>query len=125
MSQSVFQVSGHYGQIGIEAEEADLPEWVTGDEVAVWTDTAIWVATRSDAEGPITVAVQLGIERVCPHRVVYDGRLMAASPRLLVGSALAGNTHAIDLPERGWFRLRVSVGPPPVAHVLVEIGPSE
>ncbi len=122
-SEKLFQVSGHYGQISIEADKADLPEWVTGDESAVSTDTAVWIATRSDADGPTTVVLRHGIDPHPIHRVVFDGPLNAATPRLVIGSALARDTHVVDLPEPGMYRLRVSVGPPPVAQVFVELGP--
>ncbi|MDQ1204856.1 hypothetical protein [Microbacterium sp. SORGH_AS_0862] len=58
MSESEISVTPLNAQVVLFASEgAEFPEWVTGDEPAVATDSAIVVATREDLAGDVIVRV--------------------------------------------------------------------
>ena len=73
MSESEITVTPLNAQVVLFASEgAEFPEWMTGDELAVATDSAIMVATRADLDGDVTVRVL--VDEVAPQgEEVFEG----------------------------------------------------
>jgi hypothetical protein len=105
---------------------AEYPQWETGEERAVATDQCVAVATRSDADGRVTVEVRLGgPQEPMPDRAIaFDGEVLVTGEALVVGNLLAGEEHALPL-ARGWHRLIVTTHPTdgPAEDVVLTIDP--
>jgi hypothetical protein len=117
-----------YGQVGIQdVGTSDLPDWETGEERAVATEHAILVATRSDADGDVTIRVLEGQDDEGDlGELVFDGDLSLTSPLLEVGNAVAATVTQVELGRVGYLRMRVFVEPAELAaQVTVLIEPTD
>jgi len=100
------------GQVQVgDPEAGDYPQWGTGEEAAVATDQTVAVATRSDADGAVTIEVVSAVaDGFSEEDVVYDGEVMTTGDVLVVGNGLAGALHAVPV-GRGWHRIRIHASP--------------
>lgn len=115
MSRNLAEVSvlPLYGQVVIQDVDAtDLPDWVTGDEAAVASDHAVFVATRGDCEGPVTVVVMDGEPDEPAGDTVFEGELTLTTSLVEVGSTIAGMTIQTSVGRPGRWRIRVRATPP-------------
>ncbi|UIN30381.1 hypothetical protein [Microbacterium binotii] len=112
MSRSEITVTPLNAQVVLFASEgAEFPEWVTGDEPAVATDSAIMVATREDLAGDVTVRVL--IDEVASHgERVFEHTLSLPTPVVRFGSFLSGELAEIRLPDAGAYTAQISVDDP-------------
>lgn len=114
-----------YGQVSVhDVGTVDLPDWVTGEERVVTSEHAVVVATRSDAEGDVTIRVFEGDDDA-EGALVFDGEVSVTSPALEIGSIIAAKLEGIRLNRIGFVRLRVFVDPadlPSVVSVVLESG---
>jgi hypothetical protein len=90
------------------AAAAEFPEWVTGDEPAVATDSAIMVATHEDLDGDVTVRVLL--DEVAPQgEKVFERTLSLPTPSVRFGSFLSGELAEVLLPSAGEYSAQIYV----------------
>ena len=100
------------------SEGAEFPEWVTGDEPAVATDSAIMVATREDLAGEVTVRVL--VDEVAPQgEKVFERTLSLPTPSARFGSFLSGELAEIQLPDAGAYTAQVYVDDPTAASTVL------
>lgn len=86
-----------YGQVSIaDSETAHVPEWVTGDEAAVASPTALLVATRPDCAGDVVIKVYAG-EGLGEGELVFGGQLQVPSGRLEFGSITASVREVVAI----------------------------
>ncbi len=122
MSRSEITVTPLNAQVVLfAAEGAEFPEWVTGDEPAVATDSAIMVATRADLAGDVTVRVLIdGV--VAQGEKVFEHTLSLPTPSVRFGSFLSGELAEIPLPDAGAHTAQIYVddpAAPAVVHVIL------
>ena len=117
-------VSPLYGQVVVQDPgTADLPEWETGEERAIASEHAVYVATRADTDGDVTIQVLEGSDTGGLGDCVFDGDLSTTSPRLEVGNPIAGVLQSVKINGAGYIRLRVFVRPresPAEVGILIE-----
>jgi len=115
-----------YGQVVIQdVGTSDLPEWETGEERAVATEHAIVVATRSDADGDVTITVLEGEDGDSLGELVFDGDLSLTSSMLEVGNPVAATVARVELGRVGYLRMRIYVEPAELAvQVAILMEPS-
>jgi hypothetical protein len=121
-----FTVVPLYGQVFVgDARAADYPQFDSGEEPVVSTAHAVVVATRSDADGKVTMDVHHGLGPAAlpgwdEQSTVFDGELLLPSGLLLVGSQTAQDFRTFEL--TGTARVRIAVDEPGMAsrvHVWV------
>jgi len=77
-----------YAQVEIsDRDNADVPQWETGEESVVYSQTAISVATRPDVHGHVRVLVIDGDDPETPGYEVFAGTILLPSGVLSVGSS--------------------------------------
>lgn len=104
-----FNVAPLYGQVAaLDVEAVDIPDWVTGEEPAVASEHAVLVATRSDAEGEVTIRVFDGVEGVAGH-VVFDGDIAVTQPAIEIGSIPGAVLERVALARVGYVSLTIRV----------------
>lgn len=113
-----------YGQVVVQDPgTADLPEWETGEERAIGSEHAVYVATRADTDGGVTIRVVEGLDTGGLGDCVFDGDLSMTSPRLEVGNPIAAVLESVVIGGAGYVHLRVFVRPlelPAEVGVLIE-----
>lgn len=123
MSESEITVTPLNAQVVVFASEgAEFPEWVTGEESAVATDSAILVATREDLDGNVTVRVL--IDEFAPEgEKVFESTLSlptpTPTPSVRFGSFLSGELAEIELPGAGEYTAQVYVDDPAGASTVL------
>jgi len=123
MSESEITVTPLNAQVVLSASEgAEFPEWVTGEESAVATDSAILVATREDLDGNVTVRVL--IDEFAPEgEKVFESTLSlptpTPTPSVRFGSFLSGELAEIELPGAGEYTAQVYVDDPAGASTVL------
>ncbi|MDR6199618.1 hypothetical protein QE374_001527 [Microbacterium sp. SORGH_AS428] len=118
MSESEISVTPLNAQVVLFASEgAEFPEWVTGEEPAVATDSAIMVATREDLAGDVTVRVL--VDEVAPQgEKVFEHVLSVPTRSVRFGSFLSGELAEIPLPDAGEYIAQVYVDDPAAASAV-------
>jgi hypothetical protein len=113
-----------FGQIAIQdVGTSDLPNWGTGEERVVATKHAVAVATRSDADGDVTIRVIEGEEVGELGQLVFEGALSLTSPLLEVGNSVAATVAQVRVGRIGPTHLRKFVEPidlPTQVNVLID-----
>lgn len=89
----------------------DLPEWVTGEEPAVATRSAVYVATAPDTDGMVDVQVAIGNSPGSWGKEVFVTELDRTSTEIEVGSPLSGMVQKISSGIPATFTLRVYCDP--------------
>lgn len=121
MSESEITVTPLNAQVVLFASEGvEFPEWVTGEEPAVATDSAILVATREDLDRNVTVRVL--IDEFAPEgEKVFESTLSLPTPTPSVrfGSFLSGELAEIELPGAGEYTAQVYVDDPAGASTVL------
>lgn len=113
-----------YGQVSVHsAGTIDLPEWITGEEPALASEHAAVIATRSDADGDVTISLLEGTDPET-GALVLDTELSFPEGLLEFGSIVANVLHRVQLTIPGYARVRVYADPPGLAHrVAVVLDP--
>ncbi|GAB3151376.1 hypothetical protein GCM10027058_17410 [Microbacterium neimengense] len=120
MSESDITVTPLNAQVVLfAAEDAEFPEWVTGEESAVATDSAIMVATRGDVDGEVTVRVRTTGEVAPPGEKVFEHTLFLPMPSARFGSFLSGELAEIRLSDAGAYTAQVYVDDPAAPAVVL------
>ncbi|MCU1441229.1 MAG: hypothetical protein JWP85_2226 [Rhodoglobus sp.] len=113
-----------FGQITVQdVGTSDLPDWETGEERVVATKHAVAVATRSDADGDVTIRVIEGEEVGELGQLVFEGALSLTSPLLEVGNFVAATVAQVKVGRIGPTHLRIFVEPidlPTQVNVLID-----
>jgi hypothetical protein len=97
-------------QLG-DLSASDYPEWVTGEEKAVFTAQMVAVATQGELDGD--VRVELWTEPVGQELTgeeVLETEIQLVGDVVRFGNTVAGDVHDVSLP-RGSYRVRVLVSP--------------
>lgn len=122
MSNSEVSVTPLNAQIMLfAADGAEFPEWETGEEPAVATDSAIMVATREDLDGDVTVRVETDPTASPEGEKVFERRLSLQTTTVRFGSFLANELAEVELPEAGEYDARVYVDEPLAASFVVVV----
>jgi hypothetical protein len=108
-----FEVLPLYGQIDIRDPAAtEYPQWETGEERVVSNTQCIAVATRGDADGPVSVEVRIGpIGAPRNATRVFDGEVLLTGDEIVIGDYLASEVHPVSLGP-GWHPVTVWTRPP-------------
>ncbi|WP_243226524.1 hypothetical protein [Microbacterium sp. CIAB417] len=101
------------------SEGAEFPEWLTGDEPAVATASAIMVATREGLDGDVTVRVRITDDVAPQGEKVFERTLSLPTPSVRFGSFLSGELAEIELPGAGEYTAQVYVDDPAAASTVL------
>lgn len=118
-----FTVSPMYGQIvvGDAGQGIEYPQFDSGQEVLVSSAYAVVVATRSDADGPVSVQVSTQDDPPAAGQAsdvteIFDDELLLPSKTLFVGSQLSQQFRTFDVAASA--RLRILVDHPGMASAI-------
>ena len=120
-----FAVVPYYGQIYVEDPgTSDLPEFETGEELCVWTERAVVIATQSDDVGDVAVEVWSGDQADDDSwNSVGEGELVLSGTNLEIGSIVGEDLHVVDIGRTGSVSLRIltagELGAPDRVRVVV------
>lgn len=113
---------GH--QVAVQSEGAsDIPFVHTGLERAVASTEAVLVATRVDRLGDVEIEVRRGAADDVVGTRIFDGELSFTTPRLQVGSAVAGHFVTIDVGRIGWLPIQIYTDPPDEPERVIVVVP--
>jgi hypothetical protein len=117
-------VMPHYHQVVVQSEDAtDLPVVETGTEQVVASTESITVATREERHGDVLIEVHRGAMENPPGTRVFAGELSFTTPRIEIGSPVAGDTVTIDLGRIGWIPIEIYTDPPEAPSRIVVLVP--
>jgi hypothetical protein len=114
-------VRPYYAQIEFSDPSApDYPQWATGEELAVATETSVAVATRPDVDGEVEIEVWMGPAQPLPA-LLWEGEIDLAGDAAVVGNTVGNDLHLVEV-GRGHRHLQawgdVSPRPSRVAFVV-------
>jgi hypothetical protein len=103
-----------YGQVEIgDPRVKGYPQFEAGNERVVTLPYRIVAATRSDAEGAVTVEVwhgPLSIEELAGCHLVHSGELMLQTNEIEFGNTVGSDFKRVNLPK-GLHAIQVWVSP--------------
>ena len=113
-------VSPLYGQVSVhDVTTTDLPQWETGEESAISSETAVLIATRGDADGDVTMRVV--VDEPADGLLVFDGDLTLNEPAIELGSMVGATLERVTLSRAGAISMRVYVQPPDLPDTVTVV----
>jgi hypothetical protein len=112
--EATVDVVPFYGQIEVgDRDLADKPQWVTGEESVISNDSMVCVATQSDTEGSVQIAILSEPQGDLSDRghEVFFGELSLPSGHLVVGSSIGAQMEEFDLTPARSVNVRILVHP--------------
>ena len=90
-------VRPHYAQIELSDPSApDYPQWGTGEELAVATETSIAVATRPDLDGEVEIEVWRGTAQPLAA-LLWEGQISLGGDQAVVGTTVGNDLHPVEV----------------------------
>jgi hypothetical protein len=93
-----------------DAGSTEIPEWQTGEETCVASESVVLVATAADTAGAVSCRIWSGQSAPLWESVVFDGELNISSGAVEAGSIIGNQLIRADVGE-GRFRIVIRAYP--------------
>ncbi|MEU6851401.1 hypothetical protein ABZ901_15935 [Actinacidiphila alni] len=87
----------------------DSPEWETGEEPLVWTDSCFFIGTVGDLESDVAVEFRTGPVDVPGVREIHSGVFVCASGKVSAITPAMSHEVSLVLPKPGAWSVRIAV----------------
>lgn len=103
----------------------DHPSVETGEEVVVPTPGHIFVASQTDTDGDVSVAVRVGDPDIPGHRLVFDGVMHFNSSSLCVVAPTEPDEKTVAIPAPGVWKVKICVEGDSPHSIAIFFDPTE
>jgi hypothetical protein len=128
MSELVWSdtIPTQFGLISIrDFETADHPYVETGQEAVISTPGHVFVASQTDTDGDVAVAVRVGEPDIPGLRLVFDGVMHFNSSSLCVVAPADPDEKTVAIPAPGMWKVKIGVEGDPAHAIAIFFDPTE